>query len=375
MGGNAILTEEICIFAVRRNFGHFRAGCTLPAVRMMKIDFKNILKYVLSLLLAVALLWFCFRGIDWNEFMDSLKLCRWGWVLLSIVAGVLSNWFRAERWREILLPLDAKTSRRTVFNAVNIAYLANFVFPRIGEFVRCGVVARDSGKEQGKVAGNIAADAPKALGYGQVLGTVVTERSIDLVMMFGILVCFLCLKWGEFGAFFLENIWQPLSGRLDFSLWWIVAIAFFATVICVALIVLKRHSAASRIWAVFRGIWDGVVSCFRMKNWWRFIVQSVLIWAMYFLMSYTSLRAVPMLDGLSLADAMFLMLAGSLGWLVPVPGGFGAFHYIVALALSTVYSLPFDLGIIFATISHESQSLMMAVTGLASYADETLLRK
>ena len=193
--------------------------------------------------------------------------------------------------------------------------------------------------------------------------------------MFGILVFFLCLKWGEFGACFLENIWQPLSGRLDFSLWWIVAIAFFATVICVALIVLKRHSAASRIWAVFRGIWDGVVSCFRMKNWWRFIVQSVLIWAMYFLMSYTSLRAVPMLDGLSLADAMFLMLAGSLGWLVPVPGGFGAFHYIVALALSTVYSLPFDLGIIFATISHESQSLMMAVTGLASYADETLLRK
>ena len=96
---------------------------------------------------------------------------------------------------------------------------------------------------------------------------------------------------------------------------------------------------------------------------------------MYFLMSYTSLRAVPMLDGLSLADAMFLMLAGSLGWLVPVPGGFGAFHYIVALALSTVYSLPFELGIIFATISHESQSLMMAVTGLASYADETLLRK
>ena len=60
---------------------------------------------------------------------------------------------------------------------------------------------------------------------------------------------------------------------------------------------------------------------------------------------------------------------------MPVPGGFGAFHYIVALALSTVYSLPFDLGIIFATISHESQSLMMAVTGLASYADETLLRK
>ena len=38
--------------------------------------------------------------------------------------------------------------------------------------------------------------------------------------------------------------------------------------------------------------------------------------------------------------------------------------------MSTVYSLPFELGIIFATISHESQSIMMALTGLVSYADE-----
>ena len=109
-----------------------------------------------------------------------------------------------------------------------------------------------------------------------------------------------------------------------------------------------------------------------MKGWWKFLLYTALIWLMYFLMSYMSLRAVPLLDELSGTDALFLMLAGSLGWVVPVPGGFGAFHYIVALALSTVYNLPFELGIIFATISHESQSLMMAVTGLSSYAAETL---
>lgn len=331
------------------------------------------MKYTVSLLVAGVLLWFCFRGVNWQDFLTSLRGCRWEWVMLSIVAGVLSNWFRAERWREILLPLDAGTSRRTVFNAVNIAYLANFVFPRIGELVRCGVVSRDSGKGQE----NSAADSGKGLGYAQVLGTVVTERSIDLLMMFGILLCFLCLKWGEFGAFFIDNIWQPLSLRLDFSLWWLVAGLIAAVGVFVALILRYRHSnaLASRIWSMVKGVWDGVVSCFRMKGWWKFVLQSVLIWAIYFLMSYTSLRAVPMLDGLQLADAMFLMLAGSLGWLVPVPGGFGAFHYIVALALSTVYSLPFELGIIFATISHESQSLMMAVTGLASYADEVLRNK
>ena len=323
------------------------------------------MKYTLSLVLAAVLLWFCFREVNWQEFLESLKGCRWEWVMLSILAGVLSNWFRAERWREILLPLDAGTSRRSVFNSVNIAYLANFIFPRIGEFVRCGVVSRDSAVQGDRKDG-------QGLGYDKVLGTVVTERSIDLLMMFGILVGFLCLKWNEFGAFFIDNIWLPASGRLNLNLWWIAVILLAAVGLCVAFVVFfrDRNVLASILWSILKGVGEGLVSCFRMKNAWKFILHSVLIWLMYFLMSYTSMRAVPLLDSLGLADAMFLMLVGSLGWLVPVPGGFGAFHYIVALALSTVYSLPFELGIIFATISHESQSIMMALTGLVSYADE-----
>ena len=212
----------------------------------------------------------------------------------------------------------------------------------------------------------------QGLGYDKVLGTVVTERSIDLLMMFGILVGFLCLKWNEFGAFFIDNIWLPVSGRLNLNLWWIAVILLAAVGTCVAFVVFfrDRNVIASKLWSILKGVGEGLVSCFRMKNAWKFILHSVLIWLMYFLMSYTSMRAVPLLDSLGLPDAMFLMLVGSLGWLVPVPGGFGAFHYIVALALSTVYSLPFELGIIFATISHESQSIMMALTGLVSYADE-----
>lgn len=331
----------------------------------MKKNFRNILKYTLSLVLAAVLLWFCFREVNWQEFLESLKGCRWEWVMLSILAGVLSNWFRAERWREILLPIDGATSRLTVFNAVNIGYLANFVFPRIGEFVRCGVVSRDSAVQGDRKDG-------QGLGYDKVLGTVVTERSIDLLMMFGILVGFLCLKWNEFGAFFIDNIWLPVSGRLNLNLWWIAVILLAAVGLCVAFVVFfrDRNVIASKLWSILKGVGEGLVSCFRMKNAWKFILHSVLIWLMYFLMSYTSMRAVPLLDSLGLPDAMFLMLVGSLGWLVPVPGGFGAFHYIVALALSTVYSLPFELGIIFATISHESQSIMMALTGLVSYADE-----
>ena len=329
----------------------------------MSLKLKNILKYVLSLSVAAILMYFCFRGVNWSEFVGSLAGCRWWWVAASIVVGVLSNWFRSERWREILLPVDGQTGHLTTFNAVNIGYLANFVFPRIGEFVRCGVVSKDS--KDGKAS------------YDRVLGTVVTERSLDMLVMMLILFVFLVFKWNEFGAFFVDRMWVPLSQRLNFSLWWIVAAVLALACAGIYLIIHYRNRSAfaGRLWGFCRGLWDGIVSCFRMKGWWKFLSYTVLIWLMYFLMSYTSLRAVPLLDDLTAVDAMFLMLVGSLGWVVPVPGGFGAFHYIVALALSTVYSLPFELGIIFATISHESQSLMMAVTGLGSYISEIVRKR
>ena len=174
----------------------------------MSRKLKNVIKYVLSLAVAALLMYFCFRGVNWTEFVVSLSGCRWWWVAASILAGVLSNWFRSERWREILLPVDGHTGHVTTFNAVNIGYLANFVFPRIGEFVRCGVISKDS--KDGKAS------------YDKVLGTVVTERSLDMIVMLLILFVFLLVKWDEFGTFFVDRMWIPLSQRLNFSLWWIV---------------------------------------------------------------------------------------------------------------------------------------------------------
>ena len=83
------------------------------------------------------------------------------------------------------------------------------------------MVSRDSAVQGDRKDG-------QGLGYDKVLGTVVTERSIDLLMMFGILVAFLCLKWNQFGAFFIDNIWLPASGRLNLSLWWIALIMLAA---------------------------------------------------------------------------------------------------------------------------------------------------
>lgn len=332
----------------------------------------------------MVLLWFSFRGVKWDDFISGLRSCRWEFILLSMLASIFAFYLRGLRWRELLLPIDPSIRRVTTFNAVNIGYIANFVFPRIGEFVRCGVITGNSAYSGGVSSGTDAesrADVgdgnhgrKRLASYDKVLGTVVLERSWDMVTMLIFMVCLLTFRWEKFGTFFSEKMWEPLEKSIPFSIWWLGVCALVLIGLVIYLIIRYRNNNAfcSRLYSVSRGLLQGVGSCLKMPRKWLFFAYTLLIWGMYWLMSASTMWALPDLDSLNVVDALFLMLAGSLGWLVPVPGGFGAFHFIVSLALSTIYGIPFELGIIFATLSHESQAITMAVCGGASYLYEAL---
>lgn len=339
---------------------------------MPNMDRKQTSKYLISAIIAVILLWFSFRGVSWADFADGLQSCRWSYVLISMALGVLAFWLRALRWRRLLLPLDSSITRKTTFNAVNIGYLANFVFPRIGEFVRCGVISSNSEA----IKENTDTIHRKKASYDKVLGTVVLERAWDMLSMILLLVALLAARWEKFGGFFMDEIWKPASGRLSISLWWIVVA--LAVVAAVAVFVIWKYrninKLCSKIWGVARGLSQGFASCLKMEDKWVFFIYTALIWTAYWLMAVATMRAVPDLDSLHLVDALFLSLAGSVGWIVPVPGGIGAFHFVVSLALSSIYGLPFAQGIVFATLSHESQAVTMIVFGGISYISETFRR-
>lgn len=340
---------------------------------------SKVIKYVLSLAVAALLLYFSFRGVKWNDFIGGLASCRWGFILLSMAASIAAFWFRGLRWREILLPIDDTIRKRTTFNAVNIGYIANFVFPRIGEFVRCGFITRNSAPEgcgcsTGSDASLNHGIVRRKASYDKVLGTVVLERVWDMIVMFIFLVALLVFKWKDFGNFFVEQMWHPISEAVNFSIWWIVLGLVLLMALAVWRIVAGREKNPffGKICGVFTGLVQGLGSFMKMKGKWRFLFYTVIIWSMYWLMSASTMWALPELGMLGPVDALFLMVAGSLGWLVPVPGGFGSFHYIVSLALSAIYGIPVGQGVIFATLSHESQAITMAVCGGVSYLYETL---
>lgn len=321
----------------------------------MKDGLKKILKYALSVSLAAVFLWFSFREVEWTDFLAGLKECRWGWVLLSMALGAFAFWLRALRWHQLLRPIDRGVTRMTAFNGINIGNISNFVFPRIGEFVRCGVITRRS-----------------KITYDKVLGTVVLERGWELLVMLLLLAVVLVLGFERFGQFFIERIWEPMSLRLGGNIWWAVPALAAAGAAGIYMVWHFRSSNAfcGKVWGVVRGIGQGFSSCLRMDRKWLFFAYTALIWLTYWAMAAATVKAAPFLDNLDLVDALFLSLVGGLGFAVPVPGGIGAFHFIISMTLSVMYGVPAELGVVYATLSHTSQAITQIVFGLGSYACE-----
>ena len=322
------------------------------------MNIKKILKYFFSAALAFVLLWFSFRDVEWDTFKAELSKCRWEFIMLSMAAGAVAFWVRALRWRQLLLPLDGSISRITAFNGINIGTISNFVFPRIGEFVRCGVIVRRS----------------RSATYDKVLGTVILERSWELLVMLLMLAVVLMVGFDRYGIFFVDKIWAPMSDRFGGGLWLIIAgaVALMAGGLFLVWRFRDANALCGKVWSVFRGIGQGFASCLKMDRKWLFFAYTLLVWMLYWLMAASTMWAAPFLGGLDLVDALFLSLVGGLGFAVPAPGGIGSFHFVISLALMAVYDIPMESGVIYATLSHTSQAITQIIFGAGSYAYETI---
>lgn len=335
--------------------------------------------YCMSGLLAVALLWVAFKGVSWGDFWTGLKACDWGWVVVSMVVSGGVCLLRGWRWKMLLRPIDRSTKLLTCFNAVNISYVASMAIPRIGELVRCGYITKRSRMSPDGVH--------KLASYDKVLGTVVVERGFDASMLVVLMLGILAALWSRFGSFFSEKMLIPISDSFSLNIVWLVGVIFAGIAVFIWAVWRFREKSGfcMKVWGFVLGIWKGITQSFKMKSWPKFLLVTVAIWVSYWITSECIILAVQGIDasllpagvaedlaGLDIVDALFLMFVGGLSSLVPVPGGFGAFHYLVSLALSTMYGIPTEVGVIFATLSHESMAATEIILGALSYGYETI---
>ena len=122
--------------------------------------------WAIALTLAVVLLYYSLRGIDWGQVWLTLKTAQLRYIVFSAIIGTCSLGLRAFRWR-VLLQSGGRVSVATAFWATCAGYFGNNYLPaRAGELVRTMMV-----------------DAETGLGRTFVLTTALSERIVDAITL------------------------------------------------------------------------------------------------------------------------------------------------------------------------------------------------
>ncbi len=322
------------------------------------MNLKNVLKYLISLAIAGGLLWFTFQQshLDAADLWKKISAADYRWVLLSCLFTIVAHWSRAERWRILLEPVvPQRPNSLDTTASVLTGYLANLALPRAGEVARCGTLYRLTG-----VPVNVS------------FGTVVAERLFDLLMLILLLGATFVLEFDRLSQFFMEFLGGKLpKGSSGSGLLILVG----AVLLGLALLgwflfnryreALGRHPLYQKISGFTKGLLQGLLSVRKIRKPGLFVFHTLLIWGMYFLMSYCLFFAMPATANLGALAGLTILVVGSLGMAAPTPGGIGSFHLLVG-QVAILYGLTSQDGQILATFIHGVSTLMIIVLGVSS---------
>jgi len=324
---------------------------------------KVFLKYSISLAVAVGLFWYLYKDIDFSDMLARFREADLRWIYLSIALSFLSHFVRAYRWNLLLEPLGYNLKAGRTFLAVMVGYLANFVVPRMGEISRCGILHKTD-------------HVPVSKGFGSV----VTERLIDVLCLFIVILITLSLEFEKLGSFFLNLISQKTDGiSPNNNIWFIIAI--LVIVFALSFLLLKRnHKKLQRnklflkISSFLRQLVEGILSIRKLKKGPQFIASTIFMWVLYFLMTYVVIFSIEETSQLSVTAGFTMLVLGGIGMATPVQGGIGAFHYLMSAGL-LLYGITEEDGIFFALLLHTTNSVAIMVLGLISFFISMIIPK
>ena len=309
---------------------------------------QNLFKILLPLLLGGAILYWMYRGFDFESIRHVLfHEMNWTWMLLSFPFGILAQAFRGWRWQQTLEPMGEKPRRSVAVYAIFLSYASSLVIPRSGEFARCGVLKRWEG-----------------ISFPKALGTVVTERAVDTLVMLVFIGTTLLLQMSIFGTFF-----EKTGTSLDTILQRFSPTGYLVTAVCAlsALLLLhlllRRLSIYNKVKATLSGIWEGVRSLKDVRNLPLFLFFTIGIWACYFLHYYLTFFCFDFTSGLGIGCALVSFVVGSIAVIVPTPNGAGPWHFAVKTML-ILYGVADTQALYFVLIVHTVQTLLVVLLGV-----------
>lgn len=314
---------------------------------------KRALNVLLSLAVAGLFIWLASLNVDPEEFRQQFSKVSFYWLPVFIIILISSHFLRAERWR-LLLKQEAKqnVSRPTLFAGVMFGYFMNTLVPRLGEVSRPVYVA----KKQGLSSGNL-------------FGTIVLERLVDVCSMLVLMGVVALTLSREFDL--LEEL-LGIGGWQWYTYMILPLILLFAGVSIWGFYRILLHidqnreisnPLLSRIVEVGRSFGEGMISIRNINNWPMFLLLTAGIWIGYILMIYIPFSMLNLGEtyGLTLQSAMVLTVVSSIGVSIPTPAGIGSYHLLMQQSMWLLYSVPLATALTFATVAHGVTILLILV--------------
>ncbi len=321
----------------------------------MKGKIKEIIKYIIIIIILVLSLYFVLDDIDLANFINILLNVRWEWCVLSIPVALLSHWVRAIRWKIFLKPFFKAKSNLNLFSAVMVGYIINNIIPRGGEFVRPFVYARR-----------------EKISKSAVFATILTERIIDVIfLMLMFVVAFIASRDIILQAF----PWISASSMTYLLVFILLSILFLVLIlstnvfdkmldILVKPIIPNKYERLKNIFLSFR---KGFEMMKDPSEYFSTFMYSLLIWALYALPMYLMFFSFDFQDSLHLGivDAGLLIVVSGVGTsIAPTPGAIGVYHWIIVSALTHLYpSISQEETLAYATLTHGVNLIIQVIVG------------
>lgn len=322
----------------------------------MNKRFLILLQYLFFLGLGAFLVWWSVKDIDnekMTEIKQALKNARLYLIAPVFIILILSHYIRALRWRLLMEPMGYKPGKANTFFAVMVGYLANQAVPRLGEVLKCTLLARYE---------KIPAD--------KLVGTIILERLIDAVSLLTIFGITLVIQPGLYSQI-VNTIFNgdPKEETNKISGYLIGGIIVGIIAIIIALwMVLKKKNLNDLIVVIRKigsRIWQGLSTIQHLKKRGQFIILTLILWLLYLSGGYIGFQALHETERYGIKEAFTVLSAGSIGMIV-TPGGIGAYAYLIEATMQ-LYGLQQSIAVAFGWLLWLAQTVVILIGGLLSF--------
>ena len=318
---------------------------------------RTLLQYAFFLGLGVFLVWWSIKDLsknDESQIREALRTARYYLLVPILLILFLSHLVRAIRWRLLIDSLGYKASLTNTLLSVFIGYLTNLAVPRLGEVLKCTVLARY-----------------EKLPAEKIIGTVILERLVDtltLVIVFGITFAI----QPDFYTELIDAFFHSPSGPQEKTtpIYVIALIGIGVVAIAIALWMLIKKKTLTDVYNLFlrlaRSVWQGISAVQHLKKRSQFVMWTVILWTLYLFGGYFAFMALKETQAYGIREAFAVLSAGAIGVIVPTPGGIGAYALIVEKTMQ-IYGLQKGVALAFGWIMWLAQTGVILIGGLFSF--------